>query len=220
VEILKHPNPILKAFNASVEESEISTIVAELIPGMIEIINTEETLGLGLAAPQIGVNKKFFIMRTGSDSAYGFDKSKISVIFNPEIKKVVGDKHIVFREGCLSVPDKMCIVARAKEIKVKYTDEFGKSQKRTFKGTDSVVFQHEFDHLFGLEMLDRAIKVIDLPEVEEEGIDETKFEIYSGQGLEGSQLVTVNTESLPTTSPVMDTNFEGFKEDELAKLKN
>jgi peptide deformylase len=168
MEVLKHPNEILKAENSVVEDHELKDIIENIVPGMKEIINAEETLGLGLAAPQIGINKKFFVMRTGCDTAHGLDYDNILVVINPEIKKVMSDKTIVFKEGCLSVPDKMCIVPRAKEIKVKFIGEDGKSKTLNLKNTDAVVFQHEYDHLIGLEMMDRAIEVVDLPAPKEE----------------------------------------------------
>jgi peptide deformylase len=147
------------------EVTDIET-VKPLVEEMITIINTEETRGLGLAAPQVGQNIRLFVMRQNIDSKAipMMDKLVVAVI-NPIIKKSYGGDAI-YREGCLSVPDKLAVVRRQKHVKVKYTDINGKTVTVTLSNTDAIVFQHELDHLNGLLMTDRVERpdyIIDIP---------------------------------------------------------
>jgi peptide deformylase len=165
MEILKVGDPILAQKCEPVTDiASIKDAIAE----MKTIINTPETAGLGLAAPQVGISQSFFVIRDYIESMVDnmMDKPVYAVI-NPQIKKVY-PKRVYFKEGCLSVPGKAAYVERAKELKVKYTDEDGKLQSRHLTGATAIVFQHEYDHLIGRTMLDVAFKVVDLPKSQEE----------------------------------------------------
>jgi peptide deformylase len=138
--------------------------VKPLIAEMKAIIDDPAAPGLGLAAPQVGQSLRILVMRTGiqSTSSKTLEKEIMTVI-NPEIIKIVGSKTVVFREGCLSIPGKLAIIQRPKEVKVKFQDENGNPRRLTFKGGDSVVFCHEYDHLLGILMVDRALQMQDMP---------------------------------------------------------
>lgn len=186
MEILKIGDLKLREENTLVSDfEEAKTIINE----MKEVINNPETSGLGLAAPQIGYNKKIVIVREAIDSPITpvMDK-KLIVLINPSIKKL-GKKKAVYREGCLSVPDVTAAVERCKEVKVIYTDEDGNLITRNFKGTDAVVVQHELEHLDGILMIDNAVQVFPKPsskpieEVEEEMV-EVNDETISEEPLE------------------------------------
>ncbi len=106
--------------------------------------------GLGLALPQVGVNKAGFIMRKGE---------QYQIAINPKIlsyndKK--GKKDYV--EGCLSIPDQLWMVSRYREIKVVYRDENYNVKIEVLKGIDAEVFQHEYDHLQGVLISDIGVK--------------------------------------------------------------
>lgn len=147
LEIIKEGNELLVTENAKVENV---TDVQQLIADMKETVISNLEAGLGLAAPQVGVNLQVMIMRTGLNSQMTPVKDKpFVVIINPEIKKVYGENEVVFREGCLSIPDKICVVKRHKGLKVRYLDEQGSPNTVRFDGIDAVVFQHEYDHLRG-----------------------------------------------------------------------
>lgn len=96
--------------------------------------------GCGLAAPQVGMSCRAFVMNTG--------KNPMAII-NPEIVEY-GDRLERMIEGCLSLPGEMVEMERPRRVKVKYTDERGKERKATFEGMTARCFQHEFDHLEGL----------------------------------------------------------------------
>jgi peptide deformylase len=146
------------------EKVENINDIRGLIEDLKDTINVPEKMGLGLAAPQLGENVSVFVMRTTLDSFITQMADKpLKVIINPEIKKAA-NKFSTYREACLSVPGKVAVTKRYKEIKVKYMNEEGNYVTETFKGTEAIVFQHEFAHLLGMTILDEAIEIADVPE--------------------------------------------------------
>jgi peptide deformylase len=99
----------------------------------------EEKKGVGLAAPQVGIYQKFFIMKLGKEKY---------VVVNPTIK-VVGKMFTYFREGCLTVPGLYRQVLRHSSLVVEGKDENGVDFKWNCKHFMAQVVQHEFDHLLG-----------------------------------------------------------------------
>lgn len=98
-----------------------------------------ESNGIGLAAPQCGVNKRMFIMG---------NETKLYACINPEILESSGE--VVDQEGCLSFPDLWLKVKRPETIKVRYQNALGETIETEFTGILSRVFQHERDHLDGI----------------------------------------------------------------------
>ena len=110
----------------------------ELVRHMTKIMF--ENNGIGLAAPQVGILKRLFIMG---------NSEKLITCINPEILE--GDnKNIVGQEGCLSFPNLWLKVKRHDFIRVKYYTLTGEEVVRDFSGLISRVFQHENDHLNGI----------------------------------------------------------------------
>ena len=115
------------------------------------------TPGVGLAAPQIAISKRFFAVLIASE-----DEIIEFVVYNPEIlAESVQMEYLGGGEGCLSVPGKSGVVLRHKKIKVKgifYNPLTGelKEDKKTFSGYPAIVFQHEFDHLNGILFTDKV----------------------------------------------------------------
>jgi peptide deformylase len=95
--------------------------------------------GVGLAAPQVGMPYRLFVMRTNAQWL---------VCVNPVIVRRGADFDTE-QEGCLSFPGQFVDVARHRVIDVQYQDESGKTISRTLKGLDARVFAHELDHLQG-----------------------------------------------------------------------
>lgn len=83
------------------------------------------------------------------------------VLVNPEIIKSSPDKEYGW-EGCLSVPNKRVKVWRAKSVLVKYSDRIGQSRTVDLHGFAARIFLHEYDHLEGLTILDRAESEVDI----------------------------------------------------------
>lgn len=108
----------------------------------------ENAAGAGLAAPQIGVNKRLFVIYLNKD----FEK----VFINPVIHEVTGD-WMVMEEGCLSLPDIAGNVIRKNKIVMSYYDENWEfHDHEEFEGLEARVIQHEYDHLEGVLWIERA----------------------------------------------------------------
>jgi peptide deformylase len=102
--------------------------------------------GIGLAAPQIGISKRLFVM---------YVNGMLYHCFNPEITKSSLEL-VTFKEGCLSFPDEFINITRPKNIQVRYQDHTGSWIEKSFEGIASVCFQHELDHLNGIVFHDRT----------------------------------------------------------------
>lgn len=162
-EIVKVGDEILRAPNAEVEiiDDEIKQIIEDMKDTLLE--NNE--VGLGLAAPQIGVNKRIVVIRENLNShARPLVMKDLFVMINPVIFKP-SSQMVIYREGCMSIPEKVCDVTRHKEIKVKYIDANGNNAIRKYENMDAVVIQHEVDHLNGILACDpeRAINITPAP---------------------------------------------------------
>jgi len=109
--------------------------------------------GVGLAAPQIGINKSFAVI--------GFEPTKQELEKNPDIIQidqfVIVNPQIIWhssdldveKEGCLSIPETTPTVPRYKKIHLEYQDEFGNKKKLKARGYLARIIQHEVDHLEG-----------------------------------------------------------------------
>jgi peptide deformylase len=104
--------------------------------------------GIGLAAPQVGVDERVIIYRLPEDNA------PIHVMVNPRIVSAKGEQTGI--EGCLSLPFLHGEVTRANEIIVKAMDMLGRPIKRRASELEARVIQHEMDHLDGILFIDRA----------------------------------------------------------------
>lgn len=112
-----------------------------------------ESKGVGLAAPQVGVNENFFVYNPTGDTA---SKSYERIVCNPSITKYSPEVEVE-KEGCLSLRSDDCAgqVARSIWIETEYQNEMGQNVKRRIKGFEARVFQHEYDHLKGILCYDR-----------------------------------------------------------------
>lgn len=110
---------------------------------MLEFMHQKN--GIGLAAPQIGMSKRLFVM-----SVDGQDRQ----CFNPEIVESSPDL-VEMAEGCLSFAGKSCTITRAAEISVRYQNYRGDWYTERLGGMMARCFQHELDHLDGIVMQDR-----------------------------------------------------------------
>eukprot|EP00558_Chaetoceros_sp_UNC1202_P010638 CAMPEP_0197236780 /NCGR_PEP_ID=MMETSP1429-20130617/3790_1 /TAXON_ID=49237 /ORGANISM="Chaetoceros sp., Strain UNC1202" /LENGTH=234 /DNA_ID=CAMNT_0042695649 /DNA_START=93 /DNA_END=797 /DNA_ORIENTATION=+ len=148
--VLKYPHPSLRAENAEITEEElksgeISKIAKELFLVMYA------TQGVGLAAPQVGINKRLMVYNESGDKKKWLQET---VMVNPKIVQF-SEATDVENEGCLSFPDMRGDVQRSKWIKVEAQNLKGKKMKKKFKGWEARIFQHEYDHLDGVVYPDR-----------------------------------------------------------------
>ena len=119
---------------------------------MIALMSKEQ--GLGLAANQIGITKRFFAI--GHDSFDTFQKP--AIIWNPLILNASEEK-VIDVEGCLSFPGIFVKIERPKEIEVQYETTQRKTKFAKLDGMEAKCFQHELDHLEGITFNKRVSKL-------------------------------------------------------------
>ena len=143
LKLIPNTHPILhekmKPCSEDLDRREISRILKE------NMIHYE---GVGLSANQIGISERVFVM------VLHVETEEIITCFNPRIIKRYEDD-VWCEEGCLSFPDKIINIQRPNRIVVKYEDEDKKDHKIKLDGFAARVFQHEFDHLEGIDFTQR-----------------------------------------------------------------
>lgn len=115
-----------------------------ILDDMIDTMH--DAMGVGLAAPQIGMMRRMFVAEPEEGEIYCF--------VNPEIVTVEGEQECI--EGCLSVPGYQGVVTRPEKIHIKGLDYNGEEQEYVFEGFHANVMCHEFDHLEGVLYIDKA----------------------------------------------------------------
>lgn len=146
--ILIHPDPRLKKVCDPVPE--ITEPVRALADEMLETMY--DAPGIGLAAPQIGVNARLLVM----DCAKREDEAgsaKPMCLINPEIMWSA-EQESEHEEGCLSIPDVFAQIIRPEAVRVRFLDKDAKEREETFEGIWAVCVQHEIDHLNGKLFID------------------------------------------------------------------
>jgi peptide deformylase len=117
--------------------------------------------GVGLAAPQVNVSQRLFIMDIGDERADGkrdYSVKRPTFFINPLIVWE-SDETTTLQEGCLSLPGLWGNVTRPSQVKVRYTDRDGQTVETQFSGLASAVVQHEIDHLDGIIFPQRMSKL-------------------------------------------------------------
>ncbi|MFN3606546.1 MAG: peptide deformylase [Cypionkella sp.] len=143
-EILIHPDPRLKKPCEPI--AEITPDISQLAADMLETMY--DAPGVGLAAPQVGVCKRMFVMDCIKDGA-----PEPMVLINPEILWQ-SQTPSVYEEGCLSIPDQYAEITRPDAVTVAWTGLDGAAQQRQFTGLWATCAQHEIDHLNGRLFID------------------------------------------------------------------
>ena len=145
--ILKYPHPLLRAPNDDVEKFDYW--LKKLTKDMFKVMYASR--GVGLAAPQVGINKRLMVVNWEGDPG----KSKCELVLcNPSIVEASSVMEVE-EEGCLSFPGFTADVARSDKIVVEFTTVKGKSKRLELSGWEARVFQHEYDHLDGVLYVDR-----------------------------------------------------------------
>lgn len=164
-DILIEPHPTLRKQADKVKKEDISSFsIQNLIKKMAYTLVGSEN-GVGLAAPQIGVSLRLFIVfkkavtledRVGDKKQPSNDPlEEIDAYINPEIINRSRNK-IIFDEGCLSVPNMYGKIKRSEKVKIRALNEKGKTIERGASGLLAEIFQHEVDHLNGVLFIDSA----------------------------------------------------------------
>lgn len=127
--------------------------LADLIANMWETMYHAE--GVGLAAPQIGLSIRLFVIDTIQMMKEGEkDKGIKQVFINAEKVEETGEPW-AYEEGCLSIPDIRGDVERPPQLRLRYFDENFNVQEKTFEGLNARVIQHEYDHIDGILFIER-----------------------------------------------------------------
>ena len=144
-DIVRFGDPRLLAENASVDpaSADLPALVADLIE------TCHAAPGVGLAAPQIGVNRRVAVI----DLSVGADPAAPIVLVNPEIVEAAGEQKE--EEGCLSIPDFSERVVRPARVRARFYDVGGKERDVEGTGLLARALCHEIDHLNGLLYVDR-----------------------------------------------------------------
>ena len=146
------PNPILNQKTQAVKQFDQRLL--SIINEMKKILNScTDPEGVGLAAPQAGLNLSLFLMKP-------YSKSKISVFINPQIIELAKENshRQDALEGCLSIKNTWATVKRAKWVVLKYQNETGNFFTKKFTGWEAQIIQHEMDHLQGVLFTNRALE--------------------------------------------------------------
>lgn len=144
--ILHYPDPRLREKASPIDG--ITDETRALIDDMAETMYAAP--GVGLAAPQIGVGRRIFIIDVAGED----EPSALRVFVNPKITGQQGEQ--VLGEGCLSFPTITEEVARAAEVTVSALDAEGEPFELSADGLLAVAIQHEHDHLDGVLMIDHV----------------------------------------------------------------
>ena len=143
--ILEFPDPRLRTKAVPVGPAQVpDPAFQQLLDDMFETMY--EAPGIGLAASQVDVHKRFMVIDISED------KNQPQVFINPELSDKAGEQ--VYQEGCLSVPGIFADVTRADEITVRFLDRQGQPQELRADGLLAVCIQHEMDHLDGKLFVD------------------------------------------------------------------
>jgi len=118
-----------------------------LLADMFDAMHRED--GIGLAAPQIGLNKQILVL----DISELEDEEEPRAFINPEITESLGES--TKEEGCLSIPGVREEVSRPEKIRLSYQNADGSELTQDFDGWLARVLQHEIDHLNGILFVDR-----------------------------------------------------------------
>ncbi|WP_020615365.1 peptide deformylase [Paenibacillus daejeonensis] len=151
--IVKDPDPVLREQAKTV--TKFNSNLHKLLDDMADTMYHAE--GVGLAAPQIGIQKRVIIVDTGEE-----DGGLIEMV-NPEIMEREGEQ--MGPEGCLSIPGLNGDVKRSLRVKLRGQDRHGNPMTIDAKEFQARAFQHEVDHLNGVLFTDLAVKVYDVSQV-------------------------------------------------------
>ncbi len=166
LKIARMGHPSLRTPAAEVSKREINLpMMQQLVDDMIE--SMEDHNGIGLAAPQVHVSKKLFVVQVPEiTKAPKIQPFPLTIVFNPKLN-FESDEKIEMWEGCLSIPDIRGKVPRFNKLTMTYLDRKGKEQRLVATGFLSGVIQHETDHLNAILFFDRMTRFETLSFTEE-----------------------------------------------------
>lgn len=150
LKIVHYPDPVLLTVGKPVGDGDFGANFEKTIELMFAVMS--DAGGVGLAAPQVGISKRFFVMDIPADKDEGTPQQRYAFI-NPEILRVEGEQ--VGDEGCLSFPGLYQTVKRDMRVIVKAQDVSGANTELDLSGLAARCVLHETDHCDGIVFLDR-----------------------------------------------------------------
>lgn len=147
LKIRKVGDPVLRS--KAKEVVKLNAQVIDLLDNMAETMY--KAPGAGLAAPQVGVLQRIIVVDVN-------DENGLIELINPEIIRT-SEEQTVLEEGCLSIPGAAYNVIRARQVKVKGLDRKGQAITIEAEGYLARALQHEIDHLDGVLLIDKGIKI-------------------------------------------------------------
>lgn len=164
--IVQVGDPVLRSAITAVDIAAIRTsAMQDLVAGMVAAMRAAP--GIGLAAPQVGISWRMFVMEDRPEMTAELPKEVLTererepaplrVLINPVVRPV-GSQTRDFFEGCLSIKGYTAIVTRHHEVAVSYLDESGQPQEWIARGWPARVVQHEYDHLEAVLYTDKMIR--------------------------------------------------------------
>jgi len=139
-------DPVLKSRATEVDRyDEALQNQVERMAGLMK-----DAIGLGLAAPQLGISQRLLVYRVGPDAP-------VIALANPEVEWSSEEDEIM-EEGCLSIPGVTVDVERAVHVRIRALDEVGEERRIEASGLEARVILHEMDHLDGVLILDRTTR--------------------------------------------------------------
>lgn len=146
---------LLRSKSSYIKPDPNNKVLIRLIKRLYRTVTDSMSLGVGIAAPQVGVLKNIVWVQRFDKENFPFE-----VFLNPVITQY-SQKKQTYREGCLSIPNRNEILNnRAYAILVDYDTQYGEHKVEMVEGFTSVIFQHEIDHLNGILYLDHLNKEI------------------------------------------------------------
>ncbi|MCU0391541.1 MAG: peptide deformylase [Thermoflexibacter sp.] len=147
--IVAYGDPVLRKVAQDIDK-EGTTDIKKLVDDMFETMHAAN--GIGLAAPQIGMNLRLFVI-DGSETEDEEIKNFKQVFINAQILNEEGDKW-AFEEGCLSIPSIREDVMRPSKLRIRYYDADWNLHEEEYSGMMARVIQHEYDHIQGVLFID------------------------------------------------------------------
>lgn len=148
--IYAYGNPVLK--KVAVDITPDYPNLDELLENMWETLRHSN--GIGLAAPQIGLSIRLFLVDTEQLNEARDEENQVpdaikQVFINAQIIEEDGEEWS-YEEGCLSIPDVSGEVDRPERVRIQYQDEQFQTHEKVFEGMNARVIQHEYDHIDGI----------------------------------------------------------------------
>lgn len=161
IEIVQNGHKTLRKRAEEITEKEFSSRkLTEILEKMSEALQSQDD-GVALAAPQIAISKRIFIVSKRILRDKDIPKDLPLIYINPVITKISKDKKKM-DEGCLSVRPLYGVVKRATRATVSAQDENGNKFEVTGTGLLAQIFQHEIDHLDGILFIDKATDLTEM----------------------------------------------------------